>query len=420
MSNIYNPFKPHSPVFSWMFTWRINEIENIDKALFQTKNWNPNNVLLIGERWIWKTSLLSLAKHFSEWEINFWKDSYNFLTIQITLTENTTLLDLAKNINKNIERQFRKINPELNWIKQIWNFMSRLQVAWISLKENISPLISNEEFIDDFIYWIIDTIKSITENDTYQKIWLTEKKDWIVLLIDEWDKANKNLHIWSFLKILSEKLNIESSNKLLIIMAWLPKVRDILRESHESSLRLFNEYILPPLTKAEVKTLSENAIKESNEKSSEKITINKGACDLIFTFSEWYPHFVQQVGYSAFEKKDSNVIWEKEIENWFFWKNWALDQIWKRYYENFYYKDISSKSHREILWIMANQWNEWTKIKTIKKHFSGKDTTLKSWLSALTKKNIILKNNKTKWEYRLQWASFAFWINEHNKAKETK
>lgn len=418
MNRIYNPFQPNTPVFQKMFTWRESEIDSIDQALFQTKNWNPNNILLIWERWIWKTSLLSHAKKFSQWEVNSWPMKYNFLSVQVILTDNTTLLDLAKKITKSIEREFKSINPELDVLKKTWDFISRLSIAWVSLKQSDQSQMSNEEFIDEFIHSLIDTVKWITEDNLYQEMWLNEKKDGIVLLIDEWDKANKDLDLWVFLKTLSEKLNIESANKLLIIMAWLPKVREVLRESHQSSLRIFNELILPPLTKEEISELSQNAIIESNNATNWDLTITKEACADLFGYSEGYPHFAQQIGYSAFEANTDNEISGKDVMQWFFWENWALDRIWKRYYDTFYYRDISSKSHREILSILAKQWNTWSSIKKIKKDFKGNDNTLKSWLSALVKKNIILKNEKEKWEYRLQWWSFAFWIHRINKRKK--
>ena len=418
MTNTFNPFKPNSPIFRWMFTWRANEIENIDQALFQTRNWNPNNILLIWERWIWKTSLLSLSKHFAEWEINYWSDQYNFLTVNIILTENTTLVDLAKSINKSIERQFKKINPELNWIKQIWWFLSRLQVAGVSLKDNSSQLITNEEFIDDFIYSLIDTIKSITEDNSYIELWLKEKKDGIVLLIDEWDKACDNLHIWSFLKILSERLEMESANKMLVIMAWLPKTRNVLRKSHESSLRLFHEYILPPLNIEEVKYLVKKSIEDSNNKSSTTLKITEKACDLIYTYSEWYPHFVQHIWYSAFNANTDSKIDEDDVSDWFFAKYWALYQIGKIYYESVY-NNITSAKQKQILWIMSEKWNTWTKLQFLKKKFKWNESTLNSGLKSLTERNIVLKNEKVKWEYRLQWWSFAFWINKKDQIKKT-
>src|SRR5438093_1177605 len=54
----FNPFRPGSPVPPGMFTGRLSEIATLEKALFQTKNGNPQHVLITGERGIGKSSLL--------------------------------------------------------------------------------------------------------------------------------------------------------------------------------------------------------------------------------------------------------------------------------------------------------------------------------------------------------------------------
>jgi hypothetical protein len=49
----------------------------------------------------------------------------------------------------------------------------------------------------------------------------------------------------------------------------------------------------------------------------------------------------------------------------------------------------------------------------IKTKFSGKETSLTNGLHALREKGIIIPREGFKGQYRLQWASFAFWIKNH-------
>ncbi len=58
----YNPFRPGSIVTPGMFSGRYNELVAMERALFQTKNGNPLNFLIHGERGIGKSSVLSIYK----------------------------------------------------------------------------------------------------------------------------------------------------------------------------------------------------------------------------------------------------------------------------------------------------------------------------------------------------------------------
>ena len=64
-----NPFQPNGPVAPGMFSGRLNEILALEKGLFQTKNGNPLNFLVTGERGIGKSSLLNYLRPLAEGSI---------------------------------------------------------------------------------------------------------------------------------------------------------------------------------------------------------------------------------------------------------------------------------------------------------------------------------------------------------------
>lgn len=417
MSNKFNPFKPNSPVFSGMFAGRISEIRGIDSALFQTKNGNPNHIMLIGERGIGKTSLLLVAQNFANGDVGFSGEKYNFLTVQVNLTNKMSIVDLAISLKNKLKREIDKINPEIKLIKNCWEFISRFEVSGTSYNKPSQNLAENSQVVEEFTYSLIDTVKNLTQDRLAGEIGLTQKKDGLVILIDEADNASSDLDLGVFLKNLSEILVAEDCNNILFVLAGLPNLRDVLKNSHESSLRLFREYYLSPLLKNEVEELIKNGLKESLDKSDIKITIDKNALDAIFAYSEGYPHFVQQIGFSAFEMCNDDNINLDDVRNGFFSKNGALNAIGDRYYKKLYYSDINTDSQREILDIMAYKWNEWVGRDFISKKYSKAKTTLDNGIHALKEKNIILVKEGVKGQYRLQWASFAFWIKYHKRIK---
>ena len=129
------------------------------------------------------------------------------------------------------------------------------------------------------------------------------------------DNCPKELNIGTFLKNLSETLVIEGCVRVLVILAGLPRLRDVLHDSHPSSLRLFEELELSPLSLEEVKDVIRNGIEESNKQhsSEEPVTIDDKILDMVVAFSEGYPHFVQQIGYSVFNTNTDNVISEADV-----------------------------------------------------------------------------------------------------------
>jgi len=409
MPKKFNPFRPNQPVYTGMFAGRVNEISRIDTLLFQTLKSNPSHILILGERGIGKTSLLFVANHFGQGTLSWEQEKYNFLAVHIVLQPTTNFLELAKKINIQIGRALSQNDKALAFVKNSWKFLTRIQTPVISLKPEQQSQQTQEELLNETIYSIVDTVKFITEDTIVSDFGFRNKKDGLIILIDEVDQANKSLDLGVFLKNLSEILTQEGANKVLFILAGLPKARDILRESHESSLRLFEEFHLTTLGKDEVADVVKGGLSELKDQKV-IVLVSEGAIDRIHTFSEGYPHFVQQIAYSAYELDSDNNIDVADVDKAMFQERGAIDLIGDRYYRDLYYGKIKQDSYREILSIMSEKSNEWISLKEIRGKFRGKDTTLTNGIKALRDRNIILSKPGRKGLYRLQWVGFAAWI----------
>lgn len=416
MTKKYNPFKPNSPVFTGMFSGRIHELERLDCLLFQTQMSNPTHILINGERGIGKTSLLIVANHFAKGTLQWEEEKYNFITIQVSIRPETTLIDFAKKLNTQIKRVLSQSEQGLTFLKKTWEFLTNFESNFIRYKLREQKF-SEEEILDNTIYSIVDTVKAITEDTAITELKLHKKKDGIVILLDEVDHASKNLNLGLFLRNLSETLVQENANKVLFILSGLPKTRDILRNSHESSLRLFEEFKLTPLSRKEVDQVIKRGLEEANKHNSQTTVENK-ALEYIYLYSEGYPHFVQQIGYSAFMVDIDNNIDKSDVHDAMFAKNGALDLIGDRYYKDMYYGKIKEDSYRQILNIMARKFNDWVSKKEIKEKFKGKKSTLENGIKALRDRNIILSKPGSRGFYRLQWIGFAVWISKNNSRSE--
>jgi len=404
MANKFNPFKPNHPIYEGLFAGRYNEIKKIDNALFQTSFGNPINLLITGERGIGKTSLLLLAKYFAQGYIIWEEKKHNFLTIQLNIDKKTNTLDFFLKFKNKLRRELNRIYKTHKIIDEIWGFLQKLEISGFKIKDSH---IENSLLVDNFIYSLIDTLKSIRSD-------INHPKEGIVVLIDESDTASDELNLGSLLKNLSEILVSENQNNILFILAGLPHLTDVLRKSHESSPRLFEEINIGPLSIDDTRHVIKQAETQINNfYSSKNYRFTAGAVDSFHNYSEGYPHFLQQIGFSTIEFCDNNTIREKDVSNAMFARNGALELIGKRYYTDLFYNKINVDSYRKILEIMSENWNEWISKKEIRKSFKGSDITLNNGLKALRDRHIILTKQGVRGKYRLQWMSFAFWIKIH-------
>lgn len=249
MKQLINPFKPHAPIYSGLFSGRKEEIAKMDNAMFQTKHGNPTNLLFVGERGIGKTSLLLLAKYIAQ-GLKVTENIHNFITIEMFLNPNCKLAEFISLFQNSLKREIYKINNTKKVLDNILNIINRVEISGTKINTK------NESNIDslgyDFIYSLIDTVKTLTSG--------SNPKDGLVVIIDEVDTASRELNLGTFLKVLTEKMVFEDCNKILFIVAGLPSAVDRLRDNHESALRLFEEYELSPLTKEDVTFTVQSAI----------------------------------------------------------------------------------------------------------------------------------------------------------------
>jgi hypothetical protein len=400
-----NPFKPNHTVPPGMFAGRIEEIRELEKCLWQTKNGQPNNFLITGERGIGKSSLLQLIKYISQGAIdNSYGAKFDFVAIQLVISDRTNLYSSVKLIDKVLKRELGKIEKVKTFLDSTWDFVQRIKI----MDSGIESASQNSEIdilIDDFAYSLAQTCKRIKSKQDEAK-----SKDGIVFFIDEADNACENLHLGYLLKTVTELLVQHECHNIMFVVAGLPIVIDKLSNSHPSSIRIFNHLIIKELSPEDRQRVVDSGIKKGNEINEEITTITTEAKTLISTLSEGYPHFIQQFSYSAYDYNTDGEINKDDVTGGSFGKGGALDEIGTRYYHSAYNEQIKSDDYREVLSIMADSMNSWIKKSDIVQKFSGNDHTVTDALKALTTRKIILKNPSKRGEYRLQQRGFALWI----------
>lgn len=403
-----NPFRPNSPVAPGMFVGRLAQVDALEEALLQTRAGRPKGFMLTGERGIGKTSLLRYFKWVAQGHISIGDDDrVNFLVIDMDLDPNSTDIGLIRRVELGLRRELARTEPARSFLSNGWEFLKRLEALGVSLRDGEQPM-DPETLHDEFAHSLAMTTSRITQADA-QTVF-GAKYDGVLLLIDEADNAPKPLRLGAFLKLLVERVQRHGCERLMIGLAGMPGLREVLRDGHPSSLRIFDELQLDILSPEEASMVIDRALGEANTENAEQTSIDDAGRAGLVNLSEGYPHFIQQFGYSAFAADTDFVIDRDDVARGAFGSMGAMEKIGDRYYRDDFYNKIQKDSYRQVLRIMADNENRWVSKADIRKKFRGKPSTLDNAIHALRERNIILVKEGVRGVYRLQHRGFAFWI----------
>lgn len=386
---------------------RLAQVDALEEALLQTRAGRPKGFMLTGERGIGKTSLLQYFKWVAQGHIGIRDEKVNFLVVELDLDASSTDVGLIRRVELGLKRELAKSEPARSFLSNGWEFLKRIEAFGVSLRDG-ERTIDPETLHDEFAHSLSSTASRIAEADASSIF--GARYDGILLLIDEADNAPKPLRLGAFLKLLAERIQRHGCDRFMIGLAGLPSLREVLREGHPSSLRIFDEFQLDILSRDEVSMVIDRALSEANTENAEKTTIDDAGRAGLINLSEGYPHFIQQFGYSAFAADIDFVIDRDDVSKGAFGSMGAMEKIGDRYYRDDFYNKIQKDSYRQVLRIMADNENRWVSKPDIRSRFRGNTSTLDNAIHALRERNIILAKEGERGMYRLQHRGFAFWI----------
>jgi len=387
-----------------MFCGRIPEIEAIDHCLKQTKAGNPQHFLIEGERGIGKSSLLFLQSLVASGRLNTMDDQkVKFLILNVILEQGDNYFVIVKKISTELHRQIRKRDRLKDIGLKAWDLISRIEAGGIKIRDPKSN-VDQHELLSN----LQDDFEIIINN--------LEDDDGVLLLFDEADQPGSEGHLGRLCKLLTEHLTRVGCEKLCIGLAGLPGLISTLRDSHESSPRLFMTMDLRPLEGAECEQVIDMGMREA-ENNNVKVSITDDAKKLIAKYSEGYPHFLQEFSYYSYESDNNNIIDRDDILSSLFGENGVFDQLGRKYFTQ-YYNAPYSDNYRKVLDTMSEHSDEWVDRRTIIDESHLKEGIVDNALRALKGRNIIIQNEQRRGEYRLPTRSFAVWIKAREMAEK--
>lgn len=379
----------------------------IEHGLFQTKYGNPIHFLILGERGIGKSSLFYVTKLAAMGTFEaFSGDKLNFVVLSVDLGGATTQLDIVRAIGRELRDVIGSSFKEK--AKTFWEWACNWEILGVRYhreKENFDPYEATDT--------LVSQLAALCEQ-------LTNEVDGILILIDEADRPPVEASLGEFCKMLTERLARRACNNVVLGLAGLPTLLGRLKDSHESSPRLFTTMLLEPLLPEERISVIDRGMRDANEKNKNTTTITDAAKHLLADLSEGYPHFLQQFAFSAFQYDSDDNIEPDDVLSGAFAENGALSQLGTKYFNEMYHLKIASNDYRRVLNTMAVFGDQWVSRRQIIEESELAASTVTNALNALKARNIIVSDDSRKGRgfYRLPTLSFAAWINAFRSASE--
>lgn len=403
----FNPFKPNSLVNVGMFSGRGEELNTIEKCLFQARHGNPQHFLIEGERGIGKSSLFFFVQILATGRIPSTLDQkYNFLVVFADLAQCANSVDVVREIGSALKVSIAERSQLKEVAKSVWDFLTNWEILGVRYHKDIEAIDENS-----LINELVDNLASILRQ-------AGETIDGILLLLDEADRPPDTASLGLMVKLITERLTRRECGNVLLGLAGLPTLIPRLRASHESSPRVFETMTLEPLDEEERRDVVRRGIEEANKKNPTPIQITSDALDLIAHLSEGYPHFIQQFAYCAFDRDHDYVIDVADVIDGSFRENGALSQLGHKYFNRMYFERINSDNYRLVLNAMATHGNNWVSRQDIIKESGVGEFAVDNALKALREREIINSDDSRRGYYRLPSRSFATWINAIKSVEE--
>lgn len=395
----FNPFRPGSIVTPGMFAGRGQELQTLEAILFQTKHGNPQHFLVSGERGIGKSSLLYYLQLVGSGTIKATDSSkFKFLTISLELEPGDTFEHIAKKVGSELNSVVSQHATFKRLAMAGWEFLKRWEGAGIKYNSDESKQASYQ-LMDELCQTFVDTVEKMKEDI-----------DGCLVLIDEADKPPVSADVGAFSKLFTERLTKRNAHNVALGLAGVTGIVGKLRQSHESSPRIFHTISLEPLTHADRVMVIQRGLAEAKAKTGKTVTITSDAENAISSQSEGYPNFVQQFAFCAFDSDLDDNIGLEDVSDGAFKKDGAFHQLGQKYFSELYFDQIGSDEYREVLRAMAEHSDTWITKEQLKKSVKLKPAILNNAITALKKRGIIIPQPGKQGVYKLPNKSFAVWI----------
>ncbi|RMD94491.1 MAG: hypothetical protein D6813_02130, partial [Calditrichaeota bacterium] len=323
MNNKENsPFTPGSPVPVELFVGRSEHIKEILRYASQAANGKQENVFLVGDRGIGKSSLASF--------IRFYVNTHmNMLGLQVFLGRVTTLEEMVHHIFEHLLKETKG----QAWFDDIAKFFGKYikEIGLFGISVSFNP---PEQDLKELVRKFPEALGNLLEKIKEQKKGLFIALDDINGLAGKEDFAN-----W-YKSFVDEVATKYKDFPVFIMLIGLPEKRDVLSNLQPSLMRIFRVVEIEKLSDQEVEEFLSMAFKKVD------MRVEPEALKSMVRYSSGLPLIMQEIGDATFWVDEDGVIDEEDafkgIMN-------AAEKVGQKYLDPKVYRAIRSQRYRSIL-----------------------------------------------------------------------
>lgn len=357
-----SPFTPGSPVPVELFVGRSEQIEELTHYITQSLSGRQQNVFLLGDRGIGKSSIAAF--------LHFWAEKYkNMLGVHIFLGGVTDLNDVVRHIFEEILKE----SKGENWFDNIKGFFGKYvkEVGLLGISLSFSPP--------------EDKIKEIKKNfpealfNLMQK--LEEQKEGLLIVLDDINGVAKSEEFANWYKSFVDKVATHYPDfKVLVMLIGLPEVWDNFLSKQSSLTRVFRV--------TEIERLSEKDVKKFFKKAFNKggMEVRDDALNFMTKYSGGLPILMQEIGDAVFWHDEDGII---NFEDATIGVYIAAERIGRKYLDPKIYRAIRSTKYLSILKKFNSYSRSFTRKELMEKLNRSEKKVLDNFLQKMKELDII-------------------------------
>jgi hypothetical protein len=317
-----SPFTPGSPVPVELFVGRSNQIGELIRYVKQTSSGKQENIFLIGDRGIGKSSLASFLRYWVATQMNM-------LGVHVFLGRISTLEQMVRHIFEQLLKE-TKVQTWFNdiaglfgkYIKEIGLF--GISVSFSPPEEDLKELVRK---FPEALYNFLGKIKKqkaglfIALDDINGLAEQKEFADWYKSFVDEVATHYKDFPVFTML-------------------IGLPEKRDCLSSLQPSLMRIFRIVEIEKLSDSEVEQFISQAFTQAN------IKIEPDAIDLMVRYTSGLPLLMHEIGDATFWLDNDGLVNNDDASHGILI---AAEKVGEKYLDPKVYRAIRSIRYRSIL-----------------------------------------------------------------------
>jgi len=279
-----SPFTPGNPVPVELFVGRLDKIEEIIRYVGQSSSGKQENVCLVGDRGIGKSSMASFLRYLVTTQ-------NNMIGIHLFLGRISTLEEMVRCIFDGLLKEAKTQKWYENIAQLFGNYIKQVGIFEISVAFN-PPQQDLKELVSKFPTAINNYIEKIKG-----------EKAGLFIALDDIDGLVEKPEFANWYKSFADEVATHYKNfPVFIMLIGLPENRDTLSKLQPSLMRIFRVVEIERLSDAEVKEFMSQAFKKA------KVKVKTDAMEWMVSYSSGLPILMHEIGDATFWKDKDGVI----------------------------------------------------------------------------------------------------------------